>query len=269
MKIILNKRKLIKYIVNEKNLGFVPTMGALHKGHLSLIKKSISQCSKTVVSIYINKPQFSKSIDFKKYPRNLIRDVNIVKRLKVDYLFLPTTKQIYPDGINRKIKINNFAKRLCGKYRPGHFKSVLDVIERFIKIITPRKIFLGKKDFQQLLLIKNFLNKKYPFVKVIECKTIRENSGLALSSRNFLLSKKERLIGAKVYKFILNNKLKIVKNEIKINAIKKKMYDLGVNKIDYIEILNVNKIIKPYKKNTNYKIFIAYYLKTTRLIDNI
>jgi len=269
MKIILNKRKLIKYIANEKKLGFVPTMGAFHKGHSSLIKKSNKQCCKTIVSIYVNKPQFSRSIDFKKYPRNLKRDISIVKKLKVDYLFIPRDKHIYPNGINKKIKINSFAKKLCGKYRPKHFESVVDVIERFIRIIKPKKIFLGKKDFQQFLLIKDFVGKKYPLIKVIGCKTIRENNGLALSSRNLLLSKKERLAGSKIYKFIFNNKKKIIKNKITINTIKKKMYNLGVSKIDYIKVLNINKIINTQKKNPVLKVFIAYYFNTTRLIDNI
>ena len=140
MKIISNKNKLIKIINTEKNLGFVPTMGGIHLGHLSLIKKSIKQCNKTVVSIYVNKFQFNKKSDFKKYPRILKKDIKKIKNLKVNFLYLPKTIDLYPSGHNKNIKIDKFSKKLCGKNRPGHFKAVVDVVDRFIKIINPKKI---------------------------------------------------------------------------------------------------------------------------------
>ena len=146
MKIILNKNKLLRLIKAKKNLGFVPTMGGIHFGHISLIKKSISQCDMTIVSIFINKPQFNRKKDFKMYPRVLSKDIAILKKLKIDFLYLPSVKQIYPKGVNKKIKISSFSKKLCGKFRPGHFKAVVDVIDRFIKIIRPQKIYLGEKD---------------------------------------------------------------------------------------------------------------------------
>ena len=124
-------------------------------------RKSISQCNNTVVSIFINKPQFNKKSDFHKYPRVLKKDISILKKLKIDYLYLPTTKQIYPDGPNKKIKINRFEKKLCGKHRPGHFKSVVDVVDRFIKIINPKRIYFGEKDMQQLKIISDYVNNKY------------------------------------------------------------------------------------------------------------
>ena len=114
MKIILNRNKLIKFIDSEKNLGFVPTLGGIHNGHISLIKKSINQCNKTIVSIFVNKTQFNKKSDFKKYPRSLKKDISIIKKLNVDYLYLPTEKQIYPKGPSKNIKISPFGKRLCG-----------------------------------------------------------------------------------------------------------------------------------------------------------
>ena len=159
MKIISDKNSLIKFAHSEKNLGFVPTMGAIHRGHTSLVKKSINECDKTIVSIFINKPQFNKKSDFQKYPRILKKDISILKKLKVDYLYLPTEKQIYPDGPNKNIKISSFGKKLCGKFRPGHFEAVVDVIERFIKIIKPKKIYFGEKDMQQLKIIESFVKK--------------------------------------------------------------------------------------------------------------
>ena len=135
MKIILHKNKLKRFIYSEKNLGFVPTMGAIHIGHVSLIKKSILQCNKTIVSIFVNKPQFNKKIDFQKYPRVLKKDISILKSLKIDCLYLPKHKDIYTNGYNKKIKINRFKNKLCGKFRPNHFESIADVVDRFLKII--------------------------------------------------------------------------------------------------------------------------------------
>ena len=149
MKIISHKKKLKKFILSERNLGFVPTMGAIHKGHLSLIKKSMAQCNKTIVSIFVNKPQFNRINDYKKYPRVLKKDISLLKKIGTHYLYLPNHNQIYPYGINKRIKVHPFSKKLCGKFRPQHFKSVIDVVDRFIKLIHPKKIYFGEKDMQQ------------------------------------------------------------------------------------------------------------------------
>ena len=253
MKIISNKTRLIKFIKSEKNLGFVPTMGAIHSGHKSLIKRSIDECDKTIVSIFINKPQFNRKSDYKKYPRLIKKDINILKKLKINYLYLPSEKQIYPSGRNKNIKVDPFSKKLCGKHRPGHFEAITDVVERFINIIKPKKIYFGEKDFQQLKIIENFLNKNYVKIKVVACKTIRENNGIPYSSRNLLLSLKEKEIASKIYRLLLLNKKKIIKNKKLINYFKKRIMMFGVNKIDYLEIKNINKIIKPYKRKKNIK----------------
>ena len=213
MKIVLSKNKLIKYIYKEKNLGFVPTMGALHLGHLSLIKKCKSQCDKTIVSIFINKPQFDRINDFKNYPRTSKKDIEKLRGLKIDYLYLPSNNQIYPNGRGRNIKINSFGNKLCGKFRPGHFKAVVDVVDRFVKIIKPRKIYLGKKDFQQLKIIEDYFIKKNIKTKIIECNTIRESNGIAYSSRNILLSSSKKKIASKVIKLIANKKKDWIKKK--------------------------------------------------------
>ena len=269
MKIISSKNKLVKIIRKERNLGFVPTMGGIHLGHVSMIKKSINQCNKTLVSIFINKPQFDRKSDFKEYPRILKKDISKLKRLKVDLLYLPKTNQIYPKGSNKNIRINSFGKKLCGKYRPGHFEAVADVIDRFIKIIRPKKIYFGEKDMQQLIIIDDFIKKNHSKTKVIPCKTIREKNGVALSSRNYLLSAREKMISSKIYKFLFNKKKKLIKNKSSLKNVKRMIFTLGARKIDYIKVLDVNKLIKPFKKEKKYKIFIAYYLGSTRLIDNI
>jgi len=269
MKIILSKKKLIQILKEEEDLGFVPTMGGIHKAHIYIIKKSISLCKKTIVTIFVNKPQFNETTDYKKYPRNIKKDISILRKSKVDYLYLPTTKQIYPSGPNRNIKISSFGKRLCGKFRPGHFKAVVDVIDRFIKIINPNKIFLGEKDMQQLKIIEEFINKNQIKTKVIRCKTIREKNGVACSSRNFLLSKNDFIIASKVYELLYKSKKLLIMKKNILKEIKNKMFQFGVNKIDYIELIDINKQTRPFKKNKKYKLFVAYYLGSTRLIDNI
>ena len=269
MKIVLSKKKLIQILKEEEDLGFVPTMGGIHKAHIYIIKKSISLCKKTIVTIFVNKPQFNETTDYKKYPRNIKKDISILRKSKVDYLYLPTTKQIYPSGPNRNIKISSFGKRLCGKSRPGHFKAVVDVIDRFIKIINPNKIFLGEKDMQQLKIIEEFINKNQIKTKVIRCKTIREKNGVACSSRNFLLSKNDFIIASKVYELLYKSKKLLIMKKNILKEIKNKMFQFGVNKIDYIELIDINKQTRPFKKNKKYKLFVAYYLGSTRLIDNI
>ena len=269
MKIIFNKSRLVEILKNENNLGFVPTMGNLHKGHKSLIRKSIDQNYKTIVSIFVNKPQFNRNNDFKNYPRNLKKDLFKLRKHSVDLLFLPKKKEIYPKGCNKKIKIDLFAKSLCGKFRPGHFKGVVDVIDRFIKIIKPQKIYLGEKDMQQLKIIDSFLKKNKINTKVVSVKTIREKNGMAYSSRNFLLSNKNKAIGSKIYKLLFRKKNLLINKKISINKIKKEILMVGADKIDYLELRDINKLVKPFKKNKKNKIFIAYYLNKVRLIDNI
>ena len=269
MKIIYNKIDLIKILDNDRNIGFVPTMGSIHNGHLSLIRKSFNECNKTIVSIFINRPQFNKKNDFINYPKNIKKDILLLNKIKVDLLYLPSELDIYPNGYNTKIKVISFSKILCGKYRPGHFKAIVNVIDRFIDIIKPKKIFMGEKDYQQFKIVEHFIKKKYQNVTVVCCKTIREKNGTALSSRNVLLSEKEKIIAGLIYSFLKKNKQKIFDKLFSLNFIKNKILILGANKIDYIKILNINKINKPYKKTKKNKIFIAYYLRSTRLIDNI
>ena len=271
MKIILHKNKLQRLIQGEKRLGFVPTMGAIHKGHLSLIKKSISQCNKTIVSIFINKGQFNKKRDYLLYPRLINRDISIIKKLKVDYLFIPAHKNIYPNGPSKIIKISPFSKKLCGKNRPGHFESVADVIDRFLSIIKPKFIYLGMKDFQQVRIIEDYIVRKKISTKVIECKTIREKNGIACSTRNNNLNKKEINIVSNAIKYLKSKKKLIKKNisNFRLVDIKNNLINLGVTKIEYIELYNLKTLKRPKNKREKFKIFIAFYLNKTRLIDNI
>ena len=268
MKIIKSINKLNKQVDFKANVGFVPTMGALHKGHLSLIDSSKKKCKKTIVSIFVNPSQFNKKKDFKKYPRNLLKDLSVLKKKKVDYVFIPKLNEIYKNKKNKKIPISYRDKILCAKYRKGHFEGVLAVIKQFLSIVKARYIFLGNKDYQQVYLIQKFIKKKYN-IKIVKCKTIRDENSLALSSRNFLLNKEDLIkasILPKKLKSIYYQMKKNIKNSKKINNIKKQFSQKGIN-IEYLEVRNKFNLSKKYNRS-NFKIFVAYYINNVRLIDN-
>jgi len=261
--------KLNKEVNFKANVGFVPTMGFLHKGHISLIKSSKKNCKKTLVSIFINPSQFNKRSDLKKYPKNLKKDIKILKKLKVDYLLTPNVRDIYSGCKNTKIKLNKNDKIMCAQYRPGHFEGVLAVINQFLKKIKPRYLFLGEKDYQQLFLIKKFISNKFK-TKIISCSTIRDKNNIALSSRNVLLSnndvKKSSLVSNLLIKFKKNIK-KNISNKKRIGEIIFKIKKIKGVKIEYLEIRNKNNLSKKYNKS-NLKLFLAYYNNKIRLIDN-
>ena len=271
MKILLDKCSLFESLRPFNDLGFVPTMGGIHKGHLSLINKSNRLCKITIVSIFINPKQFNNKKDLKSYPRNINKDLKILKKTKkVDFVYLPRFKDIYKNKNKSKIKINKKDTILCAKYRKGHFEGVLDVMERLTKIVNPKKIFMGEKDFQQLYLVKRRLEKKYK-AKIIPCKTIRNKNNVALSSRNSLLNKLNLRVAASIYKKLVNIKknIKKYKNISKfLNNQKVKLKNNYKIKIDYLELRN-KKNLKVSKKTNNSRLFIAYYLNNVRLIDNI
>ncbi len=265
MKIFKNRHELKKAIHNEKRISFIPTMGGLHKGHLSLIKKAQKLRGKILVSIFVNPKQFNDKKDYLKYPRNLKKDLNYLKKNKVDYLFLPTGKNIFNFKPKKKIFLHKFSEKLCGRHRKGHFKGVLDIINRFLEVIKPKFLLLGEKDFQQLFLVNKHIIKNKIKSKVIPCKTIRESNGIACSSRNKKLTKKQLKIASDIYFFLKANKRKLIFFK---NNLMKEMHQFGVNKIDYIELLNLKTLKKPKNNKEKYNIFIAYYLNKTRLIDN-
>jgi len=270
MKIILNNRYLAKTLGPFNDIGFVPTMGGIHEGHISLIKKSINSNKKTIVSIFVNPKQFNNVKDFKTYPANIKKDLAILKKIKkLDFVYIPKFKDVYENKKKSEIKIKKKFKVLCAKFRKGHFEGVLDVMIRLTKLIKPKKIFMGKKDFQQLFLVKNFIENKFN-TKVIGCRTIRNRNKLALSSRNFLLKHNELNDVEKISKnlFNLKNKIKYIKNINQFLKKTKKDFERFFNiKIEYLENRNTDDLSLSNKYSRS-KIFLAYYYKDVRLIDN-
>ena len=271
MKILLHNQILNKELRRFNDIGFVPTMGGIHKGHISLIRKSKKNCKKTIVSIFINPKQFNNKKDFKTYPNNIKKDLSILRKINgVDFVYIPKFNDVYNSKRKSKIIINKKDKILCAKYRKGHFEGVIDVMDKLTNIIKPKKIFMGKKDFQQLFLVKNYIEKKYK-TKVIGCETIRDKNKLALSSRNYLLNNDSLNIATKITKRLFSIKNKIKKeNDInkflsKISKNLEKEFKIEIEYLEHRYELSLKLSNKPYKS----KIFLSYYLNDVRLIDNI
>jgi len=270
MKLIKHITDLNKAVNEEKELGFVPTMGNLHKGHESLIKKSKKKCKKTIVSIFINPTQFNNKKDYKTYPKSLKKDLKILKKLKVNYVYLPTVSQVYKKIETSKISLKKSEIILCAKLRKGHFEGVLDILNRFVKLISPKIIFMGEKDYQQYFLVKKFIENKYRS-KVYMCKTIRNSNNVALSSRNSQINQADLKIAE-----LISNKLFDLKQSINMNKnksnnliirVKKELIKKFDIKIDYLECRNLDNL-GTNLYNKRYKLFVAYHLKNVRLIDN-
>ena len=277
MKIIKQITDLNKAIREEKELGFVPTMGSLHKGHESLIKVSKKLCKKTLVSIFVNPTQFDNKEDYKNYPNNLNKDFEILKKLNVDFVYLPSVDQIYKDMRLPKIILKKSQKILCAKFRKGHFEGVLNVLNRFVKLISPKMMFMGEKDHQQFFLVRDFISKKYT-TKVIPCKTIRSSNGIALSSRNILLKREDLkisgLIANKLIKLkrVLNKRNKddyvdYKKSKEIIQKLKKQLINKFNIEIEYLECRNLINLSSKLN-NKPFKLFISYHINNVRLIDN-
>jgi pantoate--beta-alanine ligase len=269
MKIITNPYKLRNELQN-KEIGFVPTMGALHEGHLSLIKKARKENKNVVVSIFVNPTQFLEGEDLDKYPKKLETDTEICKLAGVDYLFTPNINDIYNDKDEILIKAPKIKGYILeGHFRPGHFDGVLQIVLKLFNIIKPKRAYFGRKDAQQLFLIKQMVKNLFLDIEIIEGQTIREKNGLALSSRNIYLDKKEKQRALSISKSLeLAAKLSIKEKDCE--KIKKEMLKiLDVDKIQYIECVDrkFNYINKIEEKNTI--ILIAALIGTTRLIDNI
>jgi pantoate--beta-alanine ligase len=276
MIIFKEQKELKKYLakLNDIIIGFVPTMGALHEGHISLIKKSKKSCHITICSIYVNPTQFNDTDDFLNYPKTIQNDIKILQERSCDILYCPEDDDLYKaNEIPNKYRFNGLELYLEGEYRPGHFNGVATIVEKLLNIIKPQKIFFGEKDLQQLMIIKTLVKQKNILTEVIGCPTIREESGLAKSSRNQHLSKIDRENCGVIYKQLLTFKhlfkkmdLGELKNQIIIN-----ITNGNKIKIEYFELINMDTFesVEAYHKNIKYAVCIAVSISGVRLIDNI
>ena len=255
-------------------IGFVPTMGALHNGHLSLIKKSISENNFTVVSIFVNPTQFDNSEDLLTYPSNIKNDIALLKSISNKIiLFNPDPEEIYSDGIkSQQFNFNGLDEHMEGKYRQNHFQGVATVVSKLLSIVEPDNVYFGEKDFQQLRIIENLVFEKKINTKVIRCETLRDSDGLALSSRNSKLSFSSKKMATNLFKALNFAKEKF--NTLDVVEIEKKVIEQMTAhseiKLDYFIIADEEKLEPSIlKNNQKYRAFIAAYISGVRLIDNI
>lgn len=228
-------------------VGFVPTMGALHAGHLQLVERARRECERVVVSIFVNPTQFNDPNDLQKYPRTIERDLELLAPFKVDAVFLPQPSEMYADGYLYEVREKDFSKKLCGAHRAGHFEGVLTVVMKLFNIVNPTRAYFGEKDYQQFLLIKGMAKAFYMDTEVVPCPTVREADGLAMSSRNTRLTPEQRAQAPVLPK--------ILKAAESAEQARRRLEEQGF-RVDYVE---------DYENRR----FAAAFLGDVRLIDNV
>ena len=277
MKVISSVYQLTIFLANHPkkgSIGFVPTMGALHEGHASLIKKSLDQNAISICSIFVNPTQFNNKTDFKNYPNKLNKDIKLLRAIGCDVAFTPSKEAIYPDGFTSKeLDFGSLDKVMEGESRPGHFNGVAMVVSRLFEIIKPKRAYFGEKDFQQLAIIKSLTAQKFKGIEIVPCSTFREKDGLAMSSRNLLLNKRYRAAAPRIYQRLLAIQDRAKNSSISelrswIENVFKKDEDLV---LEYFEIADAKSLEKSYQWSDfpEHVACVAVFAGTTRLIDNI
>lgn len=253
-------------------VGFVPTMGYLHEGHTSLMKKARQECDKVVVSIFVNPMQFGVNEDLDSYPRDLEADSKLCEEVGVDLIFHPTVEEMYDGGFCSFVDMNGLTKELCGKSRPIHFRGVCTVVCKLFNIVAPDKAFFGQKDAQQLSVIRRMVKDLNMDIEIVGCPIIREEDGLAKSSRNTYLNAEERKAA-----LILSQTIKLGEQMVRdgvtdaeqlISAMKANLEKEPLAKIDYVEAVNLDTVEKVNKIEGTTLVAMAVFIGKTRLIDN-
>ena len=265
--------------VASNSIGFVPTMGALHRGHLSLIEKSQQQNELTVCSVFVNPTQFNNKEDLLNYPRNILADIQFLACFDCDneekriVLFLPSENEIYPNKIEKSYDFGNLSLVMEAQHRPGHFNGVAMVIERFFDIVQPTKAYFGEKDFQQLAVVRNLVKQLNLSVQIIGCPIVREANNLAMSSRNERLTPEQKEQAANIYKFLQDAKQQAetrTVNEVKNNFVES-IKNIPALQLEYLEIADGNTLlsINDWSETTYCVAFVAVFVGNVRLIDNV
>ncbi|GIM53658.1 pantoate--beta-alanine ligase [Capnocytophaga cynodegmi] len=269
------KNTISTYKKSGKSIGFVPTMGALHEGHLSLIYKSLSENDVTIVSIFVNPTQFNNAEDLDKYPRTLEADVEKIKKVSEEVIvYAPSVEDVYnKDVVSEKFNFEGLDKVMEGKFRPGHFDGVGTVVKKLFQIVTPDKAYFGEKDYQQLLIIKKMVAQTKLPVDVIGCPIVRDERGLALSSRNQRLSEDRREEAAYIYQVLqgVRNQFS-TNNPIEIEKWVKQQFETKKDfELEYFSIAEADTLAEIVEKESGkkYRAFIVVYVDGIRLIDNL
>lgn len=277
MKVIYTKNELFSLIEGYKKegkcVGFVPTMGALHNGHLSLVKACKNSCDIAVASVFVNPTQFNDPEDLKRYPRTPEKDAELLKTAGCDLVFMPSVEEIYPEKDTRKFNFGYLETVMEGAKRPGHFNGVGQVVSRLFDIVQPHKAFFGMKDFQQVAVIKNMVNQLKYDIEIIPCPIVREESGLALSSRNALLDEAHKKNAPHIYATL--KKARNLVAGMSVTDLKKWITEEINNnpylKTEYVEIVDDTtlKVIENWNEKGTKVVCVAVYAGKIRLIDNI
>lgn len=277
MKVIYTKNELFSLIEGYKKegkcVGFVPTMGALHNGHLSLVKACKNSCDIAVTSVFVNPTQFNDPEDLKRYPRTPEKDAELLKTAGCDLVFMPSVEEIYPEKDTRKFNFGYLETVMEGAKRPGHFNGVGQVVSRLFDIVQPHKAFFGMKDFQQVAIIKNMVNQLKYNIEIIPCPIVREESGLALSSRNALLEEEHKKNAPHIYATL--KKARNLVAEMSVADLKKWITEEINNnpylETEYVEIVDDTtlKVIENWNEKGTKVVCVAVYAGKIRLIDNI
>lgn len=258
---------------NGLSIGFVPTMGALHQGHLSLVDRAAAENDRVVVSIFVNPTQFNDPNDLKNYPRTLENDISLLPSRSCDYIFYPSVEEMYPEPDTRKFDFGSLEIVMEGKFRPGHFNGVAQVVSKLFSIVDPHKAYFGLKDFQQYSIIKNMVKQLEMPVHLVACEAVREADGLAMSSRNALLTKEHRQIAPLIYRFLKEAKEESGTHspeDVRRHVIEK-INSVSLFRLEYFEIVNdlTLKNVSSWEEEGVKVGCIAVFAGSVRLIDNI
>jgi len=271
-KIQETKEQIKEWKKNGCSIGFVPTLGFLHEGHLSLIQKSTEENDKTVVSIFVNPIQFGSSEDFSDYPKDLQTDAEMCEKMGVELIFNPSVEEMYPSDFNTFVVMDGVTRELCGKSRPIHFRGVCTVVNKLFNIITPDRAYFGQKDAQQLAVVSRMVKDLSMDVQIIGCPIVREEDGLAKSSRNYYLSSEERLAARILSKAIFEGERLVMegeRNSEKVISLMKSIIETEpLARIDYIEIVDSKSIEKITTIQGSVLAAMAVFIGKARLLDN-
>jgi len=267
------KEESRKLKATGKFIGFVPTMGFFHEGHLSLVRESVKKTDCTVVSIFVNPTQFGPREDFKSYPRNLEKDLETLEKEGINYVFVPDNKEIYPEGYRTYVEVHDLQDKLCGESRPGHFRGVCTVVLKFFNIIKPDVSFFGQKDAQQAIILKKMVRDLNLDIKIEILPIVRDKDGMALSSRNYYLDNDGRKAALCLFKSLKSAREMIMNGEKKAEKIKRRMKEIiqsePLAKIDYIEIVDMDNLEHMGKIEDEALVALAAFIGNARLIDNM
>ena len=271
-KTIAETREALAEEALQKKVGFVPTMGALHKGHLSLVERCHSESDLTVVSIYVNPTQFGPQEDLNHYPRNLEKDIDLLRNYHVDIVFTPDDVQMYPEGYCTWVQVEGLSDILCGASRPGHFRGVATIVLKLMHIVNPKLMFMGMKDYQQIIVLEKMIEDLNLETKIVRCPIVREPDGLAMSSRNSYLTPDERQRATCLIKALKNAQKMVNEGYLDSSILISEAENIikqSDGRIDYIKIVDGSTLQELPEVRSSSRMMLAVYIGNTRLIDNI